>query len=127
MFIRGQYSLLDAVPILKKMERLWPPPDGDGESTELEDGQTFNFSLTMPTQYPTNPAMDLPPSVSVAQFALQSEVTYWFKIRMKRKGWRLNDESVSLDGLSVADIRAALRFHYFTSLEVGSARGGSAC
>lgn len=93
MFIRGQYSLLDAVPILTKVEQLWPPP-GEDEPAELEDGQRFDFSIPFPTAYPTNPALELPPSISVAQYALQSEVTYWLKIKMKRKGWRLNDEWV---------------------------------
>jgi hypothetical protein len=93
MFIRGQYSLLDAVPILSKVEQLWPPA-GEEEPTELEDGQVFNFSFPFPTTYPTNPALELPPSISVAQYALQSEVTYWLKIKLKRKGWRMNDECV---------------------------------
>ena len=60
----------------------------------LEMGQTFEFGLTMPHSHYRDGQAELPPSCQVYQVGMQAGVEYVLRIKMGRKGWRLNESYV---------------------------------
>ena len=57
----------------------------------LEAGQTFEFGLTMPHSHYRDGQAELPPSCQVYQVGMQAGVEYVLRVKMGRKGWRLNE------------------------------------
>lgn len=57
----------------------------------LEAGQTFDFGLTMPHTHYRDGQAELPPSCQVYQVGMQAGVEYVLRVKMGRKGWRLNE------------------------------------
>ncbi|WWD16181.1 hypothetical protein CI109_100606 [Kwoniella shandongensis] len=101
-YVRGQYTLLDTMPLTRLVKPLFPPgpddPPLDPYSLRTKDGapliqpgQTFPFSLNMPTSHFRDEDIQLPPSCEVLQVAIQATVEYVLRVKMIRKGWRLNE------------------------------------
>lgn len=57
----------------------------------LTAGQTFDFNLVMPNQHYRDSNVELPPSCQIYQVGMQAGVEYVLRIKMARKGWRLNE------------------------------------
>jgi len=150
-YIRGQYTLIDTLPLCRRHQVLYPP----SASTEAEDatteapmvtvsadgivadsvpaqstsnatrqpnasapagpssepstaptagqgpskdvtfippGQTFEFALKMPSVHFRDSQVELPPTSSIFQVGMQASVEYVLRIKLTRKGWRLNEK-----------------------------------
>jgi hypothetical protein len=57
----------------------------------LTPGQAFDFNLVMPNQHYRDNTVELPPSCQIYQVGMQAGVEYVLRIRMGRKGWRMNE------------------------------------
>lgn len=57
----------------------------------LTPGQTFNFNFEMPHTHYRDSSVELPPSCQIYQVGMQAGVEYVLRIKMGRKGWRLNE------------------------------------
>lgn len=57
----------------------------------LAQGQTFEFTLKMPNQHYRESNIELPPTASIFQVGMQAGVEYVLRVKMSRKGWRLNE------------------------------------
>lgn len=160
-YIRGQYTLIDTLPLCRRMQVLYPPPapeaeeaaeeeptvtisadgiqrsepsttaatPGDGPNGSatgvngngsegvtpavldneeivaapepqfvgkdglpfLHQGQTFEFNLKMPNHHYREGNIELPPTASIFQVGMQAGVEYVLRVKMTRKGWRLNE------------------------------------
>ncbi|KAK8869558.1 hypothetical protein IAR55_000125 [Kwoniella newhampshirensis] len=101
-YVRGQYTLLDTLPLTRTVKTLFPPgpddPPLDPYSLRTKDGapliqpgQTFPFSLKMPTTHYRDDNVQLPPSCEVLQVAIQASVEYVLRVKLTRKGWRMNE------------------------------------
>jgi hypothetical protein len=149
-YIRGQYTLIDTLPLCRRHQVLYPPsastePEdattedpmvtvsadgivadsvpaqstsnatrqpatsapagpssepsaapttGQGASkdvTFIPPGQTFEFALKMPSVHFRDSQVELPPTSSIFQVGMQASVEYVLRIKLTRKGWRLNE------------------------------------
>jgi hypothetical protein len=149
-YIRGQYTLIDTLPLCRRHQVLYPPsastepedattedpmvtvsadgivadsvpapppPRATGHSTAsapagpssepsaapttgqgaskdvtfIPPGQTFEFALKMPTVHFRDSQVELPPTSSFFQVGMQASVEYVLRIKLTRKGWRLNE------------------------------------
>ncbi len=140
-YVRGQYTLIDTMPLARRRAVLWPPetpetassasewpsnstsaqvpplPQGsilspttttspenvdhfasDSPATNGKEpqvfmipGQTFSFSLKIPAHHYRDEDFELPPSCQVFQVGLQAGVEYVLRVKLSRKGWRLNE------------------------------------
>jgi hypothetical protein len=149
-YIRGQYTLIDTLPLCRRHQVLYPPsastdpedattedpmvtvsadgivadsapapstsnaasaataPAQAGPSSEpsstpatgqgaskdvtfIPPGQTFEFALKMPTVHFRDSQVELPPTSSIFQVGMQASVEYVLRIKLTRKGWRLNE------------------------------------
>ena len=131
-YIRGQYTLIDTMPLVRRLVILYPPSEpsdpasattstpaeGVGESSTapgtmstvqnpaqpssaltngkdpqafLPPGQTFSFSIPMPTHHYRDENIELPPSCQVFQIGIQAGIEYVLRVKLSRKGWRLNE------------------------------------
>lgn len=54
-------------------------------------GQTLSFSLKIPAHHYRDEDFELPPSCQVFQVGLQAGVEYVLRVKLSRKGWRLNE------------------------------------
>jgi hypothetical protein len=66
-------------------------PNGKDAVPFLNPGQTFEFALKMPSHHYRDSNVDLPPTSSIFQVGMQASVEYVLRIKMSRKGWRLNE------------------------------------
>ena len=66
-------------------------PNGKDGVPFLAPGQTFEFALKMPSHHYRDSNVDLPPTSSIFQVGMQASVEYVLRIKMSRKGWRLNE------------------------------------
>lgn len=57
----------------------------------LQQGQSFEFDLTMPHSHYRDGSSELPPSCQIYQVGMQAGVEYVMRIKMARKGWRMNE------------------------------------
>lgn len=57
----------------------------------LVQGQSFPFSLTMPHSHYRDGSSELPPSCQIYQVGMQAGVEYVMRVKMGRKGWRMNE------------------------------------
>ena len=57
----------------------------------MSPGQSFSFSLQIPSHHYRDEDTELPPSCQVFQVGLQAGVEYVLRIKLARKGWRLNE------------------------------------
>ena len=166
-YIRGQYTLIDTLPLCRRMQVLYPPPTPEAEGNQEEStvtisadgverhtrsatepsgsgsgsgsgstatanpngtpsstsngttpvvldnaeiglappsqpvgkdglpfmtpGQKFEFNLKMPNHHYRESNIELPPTASIFQVGMQAGVEYVLRIKMSRKGWRLNE------------------------------------
>lgn len=155
-YIRGQYTLIDTLPLCRRLQILYPPPAPETEEATREEptvtisadgverhtgtsststqastsspngtstsnttpvvldnseigaappgpsvgkdglpfitpGQTFEFSMRMPNHHYRESNIELPPTASIFQVGMQAGVEYVLRIKMSRKGWRLNE------------------------------------
>lgn len=156
-YIRGQYTLIDTLPLCRRMVVLYPPPAPESEEPTTEEptvtisadgiersetrattaesnrsatatngtpsesatptvmdneeiitapesqvvgkdglpflaqGQTFEFNLKMPNHHYREGNIELPPTASIFQVGMQAGVEYVLRVKMTRKGWRLNE------------------------------------
>lgn len=164
-YIRGQYTLIDTLPLCRRMQVLYPTPTPEPESSQEEStvtisadgverhtgpatqasasgsgpaatatgnsngpststsngtapivldnaeigssppsqpvgkdglpfmtpGQKFDFNLKMPNHHYRESNIELPPTASIFQVGMQAGVEYVLRIKMSRKGWRLNE------------------------------------
>lgn len=158
-YIRGQYTLIDTLPLCRRMLVLYPPPAPEADGTTQEEpsvtisadgverhtgssaeaststtngasgtsgsngtgtapvvldnseigaapptqpvgkdglpfitpGQKFEFNLKMPNHHYRETNIELPPTASIFQVGMQAGVEYVLRIKMSRKGWRLNE------------------------------------
>jgi hypothetical protein len=70
------------------------PAPGQGASkdvTFIPPGQTFEFALKMPSVHFRDSQVELPPTSSIFQVGMQASVEYVLRIKLTRKGWRLNE------------------------------------
>jgi len=58
----------------------------------LTPGQGFDFSLTIPAHHYRDENIDLPPTCQVFQVGIQAGVEYILRVKLSRKGWRLNEQ-----------------------------------
>jgi hypothetical protein len=71
-----------------------PPTAGSGSSKDVQfiaPGATFEFALKMPSHHYRDSHVDLPPTSSIFQVGMQASVEYVLRIKLSRKGWRLNE------------------------------------
>jgi hypothetical protein len=76
-----------------------PSASGDGPTAGagkdgipfIPPGQTFEFALKMPSHHYRDSNVDLPPTCSIFQVGMQASVEYVLRIKLSRKGWRLNE------------------------------------
>ncbi|KAK4689759.1 hypothetical protein P7C73_g334, partial [Tremellales sp. Uapishka_1] len=98
-YVRGQYNLLDSVPLVQHKLVLFPPSaDASTAPTApslLTPGESFTFSVVMPETHWRDTDVDLPPSAMILQVGMQIGIEYMLDIKLIRKGWRLN-ETLSL-------------------------------
>jgi hypothetical protein len=149
-YIRGQYTLIDTLPLCRRHQVLYPPsastdpedattedpmvtvsadgivadsapapptshatsapttsaqagpssepsaipapvPGASKDVTFIPPGQTFEFALKMPTVHFRDSQVELPPTSSIFQVGMQASVEYVLRIKLTRKGWRLNE------------------------------------
>ena len=157
-YIRGQYTLIDTLPLCRRHQVLYPPaasteaedatteeptvtitadgvvadrvPDPSSSSTSrptastqpgpaettsgptgepdtpginqtsgkekekdtfIPPGQTFEFAMKMPNVHFRDSQVELPPTSSIFQVGMQASVEYVLRIKLTRKGWRLNE------------------------------------
>lgn len=57
----------------------------------IPPGQTFEFALKMPSVHFRDSQVELPPTASIFQVGMQASVEYVLRIKLTRKGWRLNE------------------------------------
>jgi hypothetical protein len=57
----------------------------------IAQGQKFEFALKMPSVHFRDSQIDLPPTSSIFQVGMQASVEYVLRIKLSRKGWRLNE------------------------------------
>jgi len=57
----------------------------------IPPGQTFDFALKMPSVHFRDSQVELPPTASIFQVGMQASVEYVLRIKLTRKGWRLNE------------------------------------
>ena len=147
-YVRGQYTLIDTLPLARRHVVLYPAPGPDasdattdaatgnvptsssteatptsftaqgaftsdtsddtnnfdpppqlppiattvnGKDTFLAPGQSFHFALRMPDNHFRDVNIELPPSAQIFQVGMQAAVEYVLRIKLSRKGWRLNE------------------------------------
>lgn len=57
----------------------------------MNPDQSFSFSLKIPAHHYRDEDIELPPSCQVFQVGLQAGVEYVLRVKLARKGWRLNE------------------------------------
>nr|XP_019013837.1 uncharacterized protein I206_01911 [Kwoniella pini CBS 10737]OCF52618.1 hypothetical protein I206_01911 [Kwoniella pini CBS 10737] len=99
-YVRGQYTVLDTLPLARNRLQLFPPLADT--STFTKDGQpmipqntSFRFSLQMPNAHYKDSNSELPPSCDLQQVGMQANVEYILRVKLSRKGLRFN-ETVSV-------------------------------
>lgn len=151
-YIRGQYTLIDTLPLCRRHQVLYPPSESTepedatteepivsvsadgieadrvaaptasvasgsaapvgstsippgagaepptpstsqapGKDTFIAPGQTFEFAFKMPSVHFRDSNVELPPTSSIFQVGMQASVEYVLRIKLSRKGWRLNE------------------------------------
>ncbi|WVQ71882.1 hypothetical protein IAR50_001424 [Cryptococcus sp. DSM 104548] len=101
-YIRGQFSMIDTLPLVRSSHILFPPlsdaqqgsPKRAKDGTPLIEANTeFPFEVEMPTGYWKDAAAELPPTCNIQQSGLQASVEYVLRIKLARKGQlRVNEE-----------------------------------
>jgi hypothetical protein len=148
-YIRGQYTLIDTLPLCRRQQILYPVvsdpedattepqdvtvsangvdadpvattngdnpgtiesenavPSGSGSSESantaapangkepqqfIAPNTSFEFALKMPSHHYRDSHVDLPPTSSIFQVGMQASVEYVLRVKLTRKGWRLNE------------------------------------
>ncbi|WVQ78493.1 hypothetical protein IAT38_000579 [Cryptococcus sp. DSM 104549] len=97
-YIRGQYTLLDTLPLVRSATTLFPPAELDPDCPRMKDGSpvispnsTFTFTLPMPSSHYKDEDVELPPSCEILQIGLQASVEYVLRVKLSRKGWRMSE------------------------------------
>jgi hypothetical protein len=67
------------------------PMVSKGRHAYLNPGMVFSFSVTMPHKHRHDATVDLPPSCQVYQVGMQASVEYLLRVRLTRRGWRINE------------------------------------
>lgn len=66
-------------------------PNGKEPQQFVPPNSTFEFALRMPNHHYRDSNVDLPPTSSIFQVGMQASVEYVLRIKLTRKGWRLNE------------------------------------
>jgi hypothetical protein len=69
---------------------LAPTMSKDGQ-VYLTPGMVFPFSITMPNKHWRDEAIEIPPTCQIFQVGMQAGVEYVLRIKLARKGWRMNE------------------------------------
>ncbi|OCF36382.1 hypothetical protein I316_01629 [Kwoniella heveanensis BCC8398] len=103
-YVRGQYTVVDTLPLARRKMQLFPPIVSSSSaigttSTATPDSQPmiapgtkYNFSLKMPYSYYRDKNVELPPTCDLQQIGLQASVEYVLRVKLSRKRFRWNDE-----------------------------------
>ena len=67
------------------------PTTGAKDVPTISPGSSFDFSLPMPNSHYRSENIELPPSCAVMQVGMQSSVEYVLRVKLTRKGWRMNE------------------------------------
>lgn len=57
----------------------------------IPPGQIFEFAMKMPSVHFRDSQVELPPTSSIFQVGMQASVEFVLRIKLSRKGWRLNE------------------------------------
>jgi hypothetical protein len=57
----------------------------------IPPGTYFDFDLDMPNEHYRDSNVELPPSCQIIQIGMQAGVEYYLRVKLSRKGWRINE------------------------------------
>lgn len=57
----------------------------------VPQNRTFDFDLNMPYRHFRDENVELPPSCQIIQVGMQAGIEYYLRVKLTRKGWRLNE------------------------------------
>lgn len=68
-----------------------PVRSKDGSQTFIPPGAVLPFSITMPSTHYRDDTVQLPPTCQIYQVGMQASVEYVLRVKLQRKGWRMNE------------------------------------
>lgn len=68
-----------------------PVRSKDGTQTYIPPGAVLPFSITMPSLHYRDDTVQLPPTCQIYQVGMQASVEYVLRVKLQRKGWRMNE------------------------------------
>ncbi|ODO10936.1 hypothetical protein I350_01535 [Cryptococcus amylolentus CBS 6273] len=104
-YVRGQFSMIDTLPLVRSSLTLFPPArDSQDDSlkrakdgTLLMEGKSeFPFEVEMPSGYWRDQTSELPPTCNIQQSGLQASVEYVIRIKLARKGQLRTNEEIGI-------------------------------